>query len=314
MRGEATDPNVDAPAANDDASRTAVVLELAEVLSSRKFDATIVFAAFVGEEQGLLGSGHFAEGARAANRIIEAMITNDIVGNTEGGDGRRDNRTIRVFSEGLPDSPLGVRLRAVGGENDSPSRQLARYIRETADAYTPEFRARMVFRADRYGRGGDHQPFLRRGYAAVRFTEPAENYAQQHQDVRTVNGVAYGDVVSGVDFPYVAAVARLNAAVVASLALAPPPPSDPTIVARGMEYDTTLSWTATSVPDLAGYEVVWRDSTAPDWEHARPVGNVTRATLKGLSKDDRHFGVRAVDRDGHRSPVAFPLPPARLPR
>ena len=166
MRGEATDPNADAPGANDDASGTAVVLELAEVLSARRFDATIVFAAFVGEEQGLLGSGHFAEGAKAAGRDIEAMITNDIVGNTEGGDGRRDNQTIRVFSEGVPDSPLGVRLRAVGGENDSPSRQLARYVRETAGAYTPEFNARMVFRADRYLRGaGDHQPFLRRGYA-----------------------------------------------------------------------------------------------------------------------------------------------------
>ena len=314
MRGEANDPNADAPGANDDASGTAVVLELAEVLAVRKFDATIVFAAFVGEEQGLLGSAHFAEEAKAANRDIEAMITNDIVGNTEGGDGRRDNRTIRVFSEGLPDSPLGVRLRAVGGENDSPSRQLARYVRETAEAYTPEFHARMVFRADRYLRGGDHQSFLRRGYAAVRFTEPAENYRRQHQDVRTEGGVAFGDVVAGVDFPYVASVARLNAAVVASLALAPPPPAGATIEARRLEYDTTLSWSPVTVPDLAGYEVVWRDSTTPDWEHARPVGNVTRVTLRGLSKDDLHFGVRALDRDGHRSPVAFPLPPARTPR
>ncbi len=314
MRGEATDPYSDAPGANDDASGTAVVLELAEVLSGRRFDATIVFAAFVGEEQGLLGSGHFADEAKAAGRDIEAMITNDIVGNTEGGDGRRDNRTIRVFSEGLPDSPLGLRLRAVGGENDSPSRQLARYIRETAGAYTPEFSARMVFRADRYMRGGDHQPFLRRGYAAVRLTEPAENYARQHQDVRTEGGVAFGDVTAGVDFPYVAAVARLNAAVVASLALAPPPPSDATIEARRLEYDTTLSWSPSPAPDLAGYEVVWRDTTAPDWHHVRPVGNVTRATLRGLSKDDFHFGVRAVDRDGHRSPVSFPLPPARAPR
>jgi hypothetical protein len=314
MRGEATDPNADAPGANDDASGTAVVLELAEVLSAGRFDATIVFAAFVGEEQGLLGSGHFADEARAAGRDIEAMLTNDIVGNTEGGDGRRDNRTIRVFSEGLPDTPLGPRLRAVGGENDSPSRQLARYVRETAAVYIPAFNARMVFRADRYLRGGDHQPFLRRGFAAVRLTEPAENYARQHQDVRVEGGVAFGDVASKVDFPYVANVARLNAAVVASLALAPPPPTDPTIDTRRLEYDTTLSWSPSTVPDLAGYEVVWRDSTAADWSHARSVGNTTRVTLPGLSKDDLHFGVRAVDRDGHRSPISFPLPRARTPR
>jgi hypothetical protein len=316
IRGDETDPNIDAPGANDDASGTAVVLELAEVLASREFDATIVFLAVAGEEQGLLGSGHFAEAAKAAGRDIEAMITNDIVGNTEGGDGRRDNRTIRVFSEGLPaaDSPLAARLRVVGGENDSPSRQLARYIKETADLYTPEFHARLVFRTDRYLRGGDHQPFLQRGYPAVRLTEPAENYTRQHQDVRNEGGVAFGDVVSGVDFPYVANVARLNAAAVAMLALAPAPPTDVVIEARRLEYDTTLSWTAPKDADVAGYEVVWRDTTAPDWEHSRDVGAATRATLKGLSKDDLHFGVRAVDKAGHRSPVVFPVPPARPAR
>jgi hypothetical protein len=313
IRGDETDSNSDAPGANDDASGTAVVLELADVLTSRDFDATLVFVAFAGEEQGLLGSGHFAETARAAGRDIEAMITNDIVGNTEGGDGRRDNHTLRVFSEGLPaaESPLAARLRAVGGENDSPSRQLARYIKETADNYIPDFRVRMVFRTDRYMRGGDHQPFLQRGYPAVRFTEPAENYTRQHQDVRNEGGVAFGDVVSGVDFSYVANVARLNAAVAASLAAAPAAPADVVIEARRLEYDTTLSWAASKDPDIAGYEVVWRDTTASDWEHSRDVGNANRATLKGLSKDDLHFGVRSVDRAGHRSPVTFPLPPAR---
>jgi hypothetical protein len=313
MRGEATDPNADAPGANDDASGTAVVMELAEVFASRDFDATLVFVAFAGEEQGLLGSTHFAKEAKAAGREIEAMITNDIVGNTEGGDGRRDNRTIRVFSEGLPalDSPLAARLRSVGGENDGPSRQFARYVRETAELYSPGFHARLVFRTDRYGRGGDHSPFLQQGYPAVRFTEPAENFARQHQDVRTEGGVAYGDVVTKVDFAYVAAVARLNGAVAASLALAPAPPSAVAIETRRLEYDTTLSWTAPPAPDLAGYEVVWRDTTSPVWEHALDVGNVTRVTLPGLSKDDFYFGVRAVDRQGHRSPVAFPLPVAR---
>ncbi len=315
MRGEQTDPNVDAPGANDDASGTAVLMELAEIFAAREFDATLVFVAFAGEEQGLLGSTHFAEAAKEAKKEIQAMITNDIVGNTEGGDGRRDNRTIRVFSEGLPgpDSPLTARLRAVGGEADGLSRQLARYVQETATAYTPEFRARMIFRADRYMRGGDHTPFAQRGYAAVRFTEPAENYARQHQDVREEGGIAYGDVVSKVDFAYVADVARLNAAVSACLASAPAAPLDTTIEAR-LGYDTTLSWSDSKAPDLAGYEIVWRDTTSPSWEHALFVGKTTRHTLKGLSKDDLHFGVRAVDLEGHRSPVSFPLPMARQAR
>jgi len=313
IRGDVTDPAADAPGANDDASGTAVVMELAEVFSKAEFDATLVLVAFAGEEQGLLGSTHYAEAARASGREIQAMITNDIVGNTEGGDGRRDNRTIRVFSEGLPaaESPLAARLRAVGGENDSPSRQLARYIRETAALYEPGFRARLVFRTDRYLRGGDHIPFLQNGYAAVRLTEPAEDYTRQHQDVRTEGGVAYGDVATKVDYAYVAAVARLNGAVAASLARAPAAPVGASIEARRLEHDTTLTWTAPAATDLLGYEVLWRDTTAPDWEHALAVGDVTRFTLRGISKDDHHFGVRAVDRRGHRSPVAFPLPAPR---
>jgi hypothetical protein len=313
MRGDKTDPNVDAPGANDDASGTAVVMELAEVMSKYEFDATIVFAAFAGEEQGLLGSTHFAKNAHAQKRAIEAMITNDIVGNTEGGRGRRDNRTIRLFSEGLPalDSELAGRLRRVGGELDSPSRQLARFIAETAALYRPQFQVRLVFRTDRYMRGGDHMPFLEQGVPAVRFTEPAENYARQHQDVRRENGIDYGDVLAGVDFPYVAEVARVNAAAIGTLALAPPPVEGATIELRGLGYDTTLSWAASTAPDLAGYEVVWRDTTAPRWEHALFVGNVTRTTLPELSKDDWHFGIRAVDLKGHRSPVSFPLPMAR---
>ena len=313
IRGDETDVKSDAPGANDDASGTAVVMELVELFASREFDATLIFVAFAGEEQGLLGSTHFAEAAKADGREVQAIITNDIVGNTEGGDGRRDNRTIRVFSEGIPglDSPLASRLRAVGGENDGGSRQFARFVRETAERYTPDFRARMVFRPDRYLRGGDHLPFAQRGYPAVRFTEPAENFSRQHQDVRVEGGVAFGDVVSGVDIPYVASVARLNAAVAASLALAPASPAGVTIETRRLEYDTTLAWSPSKAPDIAGYEVVWRDTTAPDWEHAREVGAETRVTLKGLSKDDYHFGVRAIDSAGHRSPVSFPLPPVR---
>jgi Zn-dependent M28 family amino/carboxypeptidase len=276
-------------------------------------DATVVFVAFAGEEQGLLGSGYFAKAAKAEGRKIEAMITNDIVGNTEGSSGGRDNRSVRLFSEGMPalDSPLASRLRAVGGENDSPSRQLARFIHETAALYLPRFEVRLIFRSDRYLRGGDHMPFLAQGFAAVRFTEPIEAYSRQHQNVRERDGVAYGDVVNRVDFPYVASVASVNGAAVATLAQAPAPPLDPTIETRQLENDTTLRWSPAQVPDLAGYEVVWRETTAPLWEHALFVGDASQVTLPDLSKDNLHFGIRAVDRAGHRSLVAFPLPPVR---
>jgi hypothetical protein len=306
------DATSDAPGANDDASGTAVVLELAEVMASHEFDATIVFVAFAGEEQGLLGSTHLAIAARESGRKIEAMLTNDIVGNTEGGGGARDNRTLRVFSEGLPalDGPLAARLRSVGGENDSPSRQLARYLDEAAGQYLDGFDVRLIFRTDRYLRGGDHLPFLANGYPAVRLTEPLENYRRQHQDVRDEGGVAFGDVPEKVDYPYVAQVARVNGAAIASLALAPPAPAEATVVAVRLENDTTLRWSASEADDLAGYEVVWRDTTAPTWEHARFVGDATSVTLPGLSKDDLHFGVRAVDREGHRSLVTFPVPGA----
>jgi hypothetical protein len=310
---DVNDATSDAPGANDDASGTAVVLELAEVMSKHEFDATIVFAAFAGEEQGLLGSTHYAKALAASGRTVEAMITDDIVGNTEGTGGRRDNRTIRVFSEGLPGarSPLAVRLRAVGGENDSPSRQLARAVAESAALYLPQMKVRLVFRTDRYLRGGDHLPFLEQGAPAVRLTEPSEAFARQHQDVRQRDGISYGDVPSAVDFAYVAAVARVNLAALANLASAPPPPADATLETRGLENDTTLRWSPSAAPDLAGYEVLWRDTTAPSWEHALFVGDRTRVTLPELSKDDLHFGVRAVDREGHRSLVAYPLPPAR---
>ena len=271
-----SDSTSDAPGANDDASGTAVVLELAEILSRKDFDATIVFVAFAGEEQGLLGSTHFADEWAKAGRSIEAMMTNDIVGNTQGSGGRRDNRSVRVFSEGLPDpktSPLSARLRAVGGENDGPSRQLARFVDETASLYHPRFRARPVFRSDRYLRGGDHMPFLAKNIAAVRFTEASENFERQHQDVRVKDGVEFGDVPSKVDFAYVADVARVNASVVATLALAPPPPGEATIETKAVENDTSLSWKAVPDADLSGYEVIWRETTAPFWEHALWVGD-----------------------------------------
>jgi Peptidase family M28 len=309
-----TDATCDAPGADDDASGVAVVLELARVMSKRKFDATVVFMAVAGEEQGLVGSTYFAEQAKKNKTDVDAMFTNDIVGNTLGGNGVRDRRTLRVFSEGVPsnETPQEANVRrSVGGENDSQSRQLARFIKETAERYMPAFRVQMIYRRDRYLRGGDHIPFLEQGYAAVRFTEPNENYNHQHQNVRVENGTQFGDLPQFVDFDYVAQVARVNCAALAALALAPARPADTRILTTRLTNDTDLQWAANKEPDLAGYEVVWRDTTEPTWTHSVRVGNVTSYTAKGMSKDNYFFGVRAVDKDGNRSPVSYPRPQQR---
>ncbi len=306
-----TDAVCDAPGANDDASGTAAVLEMARVLARREFDATIVFMAVPGEEQGLVGATYFAEQAKQQNMNIEAMFTNDIVGNTLGGNGVRDRRTVRVFAEGVPTNEVEAEAttrRSVGGENDSAARQLARFIKEVGATYMPAFNVWLIYRRDRYLRGGDHIPFLERGYAAVRFTEPNEDYNHQHQNVRTEQGTVYGDLPEFVDFPYVAQVARLNAAALAALARAPARPKEVGINTRRLSNDTDLQWAANAEPDLAGYEVVWRDTTAPTWTNARFVGRVTSYTATGMSKDNYFFGVRAVDTAGHRSPVSYPRP------
>ncbi len=240
-----SDAKGDAPGANDDASGTAVSMELARVMSKHHFDATLVFLAVPGEEQGLLGATHWAEKAKQEGRKIEAMITNDIVGNTQGGNGIKDNRRVRVFSEGVPSAETEAQARSrrsVGGENDGPSRQLARYIKEAGELYLNDFEVTLVFRRDRYGRGGDHIPFNERGFAAVRFTEPNENFDRQHKKVETVDGVEFGDVVDRVDFAYVAQVARVNAAALASLALAPAPPAYVRFGTGRQEYDTRIRW------------------------------------------------------------------------
>jgi Zn-dependent M28 family amino/carboxypeptidase len=316
MCGMSTDARCDAPGANDDASGTAAVLELARVMAKYKFDATIIFMAVAGEEQGLLGATYFAEEAKEKNINIEAMFTNDIIGNTLAGNGIRDRRTVRVFSEGVPsnEKPEEANVRrGVGGENDSASRQLARFIREVAEQYVPAMKVMMVYRRDRYLRGGDHIPFLERGYAAVRFTELNENYIHQHQNIRIENGIQYGDLPEFVDFVYVANVARVNAASLAMLALAPARPRTVNIVTARVTNDTELKWDANKESDLAGYEVVWRETTSPVWTNSRSVGNVTSYTLKGMSKDNYFFGVRAIDREGNRSPVSFPFPVGRTP-
>jgi len=316
MCSSPTDAKCDAPGANDDASGTAAVLEMARVMAKYKFDATIVFMAVPGEEQGLLGATYFAEQAKKTNMDIEGMFTNDIVGNSLGGNGVRDARTVRVFSEGVPSNETqqeAATRRSVGGENDSQSRQLARFVKEIGERYLPSMKVWLIYRRDRYGRGGDHQPFLERGFSAVRFTEPNENYQHQHQNVRTENGVKFGDLPEFVDFSYVANVARVNAAALAALASGPARPKTVTFP-TSLSNDTPIKWDANKEPDLAGYEIVWRDTTAPLWTNAQPIGNVLTFTMKGVSKDNYFFGVRAIDKDGNRSPVSYPRPLPRPPR
>jgi Zn-dependent M28 family amino/carboxypeptidase len=298
-----------APGANDDGSGTAVVLECARVLSQQKFPGTIVFLAVAGEEQGLNGSGHFAKMARDQNWNIEAVLSNDIVGGdkTPG----QDPRIVRVFSEGIPASatPDEIKqIRAMGQENDSPSRELARYTREISRQYLlPAFGAKMIFRPDRYLRGGDHSSFNDQGYAAVRLTEYRENFAHQHQNPRRENGIEYGDLPKFVDYDYVANVARLNAATLASLATAPGPPVDVRLDTKQLTNDSTLLWNPPPGGLASSYEVLWRMTTAPDWENAEPVANGTKATID-RSKDNVYFAVRAVDNKGHPSLPAIPKP------
>jgi hypothetical protein len=314
MCSSPTDAKCDAPGANDDASGTAAVLELARVMAKYEFDATIVFMAVAGEEQGLLGSTHFAEEAKKKSWNVDAMFTNDIVGNTLGGNGVRDRGNVRVFSEGVPSNETDAEAttrRSVGGENDSASRQLARFIKETAESYVPRFKVMPVYRRDRYGRGGDHIPFLERGYPAVRFTEVNEEFRHQHQNVRVENGVQYGDLPEFVDFAYIANVARVNAASLAALAWAPSRPKGVAILTARLSNDTDLRWEANKEPDLAGYEIVWRDTTAAEWTSSKAVGNVTSYTMTGMSKDNYFFGVRAIDKDGNRSPATYPRPQGR---
>ncbi|GHH23245.1 M20/M25/M40 family metallo-hydrolase [Streptomyces lanatus] len=305
------DATSDAPGADDDASGVAVVLELARVMAKRRPASTIVFAAVAGEEQGLYGSAHLAQTLKAAGTDVQGMFTNDIVGSATADDGTRDPYTIRLFAEGVPSSETPEQAairRSVGGENDSATRQLARFVRDVADNDATGMRIRTIYRRDRYLRGGDHIPFLERGYPAARFTEPAEDFAHQHQDVRVDDtGKQYGDLPEFCDFAFTARVARVNAATLWTLAQAPGTPKNPRIITSNLTNSTSLTWARGPEPDLAGYEVVWRETTAPEWTHVVPVGEVTAHEVD-LSKDNVFFGVRAVSRAGLRSPVAFPAP------
>jgi Zn-dependent M28 family amino/carboxypeptidase len=302
------DVSGDAPGANDDGSGTAVSLECARVLSKMKFPATIIFLTVAGEEQGLNGSRHFAKMAKDQGWELEAVLNNDIVGGDKSAE--QDRSVVRVFSEGVPTAATEQdlrRIRGLGGESDSGSRELARYISEVGRAYDAGVKPMLVFRLDRYLRGGDHFAFNQQGFAAVRFTEFREDFHHQHQNVRTENGIEYGDSLKFVDFDYVAHVARLNAATLASLASAPAPPANVHVLTKDLENDSTLTWEASPGRLSTAYEVVWRATSSPEWEHVQDVGNVTRITMK-LSKDNVIFAVRSVDRAGHRSLPVVPVP------
>jgi Peptidase family M28 len=295
-----------APGANDDGSGTAVSLECARVLSQLKFRATIIFLTVAGEEQGLNGSRHFAQMAKSSGWKIEAVLNNDIVGGDRSP--QQDPGLVRVFSEGLPSTANEAdlkRLRSLGGESDSASRQLARYVVATSRTYPSPVKPLLVFRLDRYLRGGDHMAFNQQGYPAVRFTEFREDYHHQHQTPRTESGTEYGDLPKFVDFDYIAAVARLNASVMASLASAPAPPTKVYLRTKQLENDSTLTWDACAA--AAGYEILWRQTSSADWEHVQSAGNQTRITLPE-SKDNVIFAVRAFDSLGHRSLPVVPVP------
>ena len=301
----------DAPGADDDASGVAVAMELARVMAKRRPAATIVFAAVAGEEQGLYGAAYMAQQYKSSGTDLQAMFTNDIVGSPKADDGTVDPYTIRLFAEGVPSSETpeeaAVR-RSVGGENDSPARQLARFVRDVGENEATGMRVRVVYRRDRYRRGGDHIPFLERGYPAARFTEPTEDFAHQHQDVRVdETGKQYGDLPEFCDFPYIARVAKVNAAALWTLAQAPGTPRGAKILTSTLTNATQLVWTRGTEPDLAGYEIVWRETTSPEWTHVVEAGDVTSYEL-ALSKDNVFFGVRAVSTRGLRSQVAFPAP------
>src|SRR6476646_5821226 len=305
------DGTSDAPGADDDASGVATVLELARVMATHTFDATIVFAVFSGEEQGTFGSVNYAARLKAAGANVAGMFSNDIVGSSLGQNGVRDRRDLRVFAEGPSpqETPQQASIRrTMGGENDSPPRDLARFVRESAQAAIPKMNVWIIYRRDRFLRGTDDGPFLDQGYPGLRMTEPNEDYRHEHQDVRDENGVPFGDRIQFLDFEYIANVARVNLAALAALANGPAAPTGVKVEASTLTVDTSLEWQPNTEPDLAGYEIVYRDTNAPYWQHTIPVGNVTSFTVKGITKDNFLFGVRAVANDGNRSVVTFPVP------
>ncbi|MBW3566021.1 MAG: M28 family peptidase [Acidobacteria bacterium] len=308
-----TDPldgTSDSPGANDNASGMAGAIEAARVLSKHRFSKSIILAGLSGEEQGLFGGREMARVAKAEGWTIEAVLNNDMIGNISGINGVIDNTTARVFSEspaaGTTEEELR-RMRFFGGEVDSPSRQLARYVDAIADRHFPDLDTMMIYRLDRFGRGGHHRPFNDAGFPGVRIMETNEDYTRQHQDLRTEDGIEYGDVIEGVNFDYARKLTALNVATLASLAWAPPPPSNVTI-AGAVEPSARLAWSASEGEGLAGYKVYWRLTTSPTWDHWTWVGKATSKEMTNLVVDNYYFGVASVSDKGHESVVVFPTP------
>ena len=302
------DGTSDSPGANDNASGMAGVMEAARVLSKYEFPTSIIFAGLSGEEQGLFGGKFLAQDAKERGWEIVGVLNNDMIGNIKGIDGVIDNSSFRVFSEPIPPKPDERQLiwnRFYGGEVDGPSRQLARYVDKMTEKYMTNLDAIMIYRLDRFGRGGHHRPFNDEGFPGVRIMETHENYNMQHQDIRVEDGIAYGDVIEGVNFDYAAKLTAVNAIVLAGIAWAP---KDPGFVEIGgaVRPSTRLRWEASSDPNIAGYKVYWRNTTSPQWEFSRWVGMETDITLKNIVIDNFLFGVAAVGKDGNESIVAYP--------
>jgi len=303
----------DSPGANDNASGVAGTLEAARILTQYTFNGSIVYAALAGEEQGLFGGRIMAEHAKKDGWRIKAVLNNDMIGNIEGVNGVINNTTARIFAEGTRVTETEAearRRRFTGGEVDSPSRNLARYIDKIADQYIENLDTMVIYRLDRFGRGGHHRPFNDLGFPGIRIMETNENYTRQHQDLRTEDGIAYGDTLDGVNFDYAAKLTGLNAVSLAAMAWAPNPPANVEI-AGAVQPSTTLKWEALDTqqnPQLAGYKIYWRHTDAPQWEFSKFVGNVTQATLDNVVIDNYFFGVASVNKEGLESPVVYPGP------
>ena len=302
------DGTSDSPGANDNASGMAGVIEAARVLSHYDFPTSIIFLGLSGEEQGLFGGKFLAKDAKAQGWDIVGVINNDMIGNIKGIDGVIDNTSFRVFSEPTPpvtDEQQVIWNRFYGGEVDGPSRQLARYVHRMTNQYMTNLKATMIYRLDRFGRGGHHRPFNDEGFPGVRIMETHENYVMQHQDIRVEDGIAYGDVIEGVDFDYAAKLTAVNAIVLAGIAWAPAAP-ELVMIGGAVKPSTRLKWDAVEDPNLIGYKVYWRETTSPQWEYSRYVGMDIDVTLKNIIIDNYLFGVTSVGKDGQESVVVYP--------
>ncbi len=302
------DFEIDAPGANDNATGMAGAIEAARVLSKYKFRHSIIYVGLSGEEQGLFGGAGLARYAKEKGWNILGVLNNDMIGNIEGVNGVIDNRSFRIFSEPVPPTETEQRRnqrRFYGGEVDGISRQLARYVHKQTKTYMPEMNPMMIYRLDRFGRGGHHRPFNDVGFPGIRIMETNENYNRQHQDIRVENGIKYGDVIEGVNFEYCKKLTAVNALTLAGIAWAPPAPTNVSI-GGAVQPSTKLSWDALPADKVAGYKIYWRDTTSPTWDNSRYVGNVSAFTLEGIVIDNYFFGVSAVDKSGNESVIVFP--------